>query len=66
MAVLGCTVAFQVGRIFLLSSQKAHPVRRQFFIELWNGLKLVWPIVSALLLTMVLSASRSLGARAGT
>ena len=29
-------------------------MRRQFFIELWNGLKLLWPIVSALLLTMVL------------
>jgi hypothetical protein len=24
-------------------------VRRQFFVELWNGLKLVWPILSGLL-----------------
>jgi len=27
-------------------------LRRLFFIELWNGLKLVWPIVSGLLLIM--------------
>lgn len=29
-------------------------MRRLFFIELWNGLKLVWPIVSGLLAIMVL------------
>ena len=29
-------------------------MRRLFFIELWNGLKLVWPILSGLLLVMVL------------
>ena len=29
-------------------------MRRQFFIELWNGLKLVWPIVSGLFLIMML------------
>jgi hypothetical protein len=29
-------------------------VRRLFFLELWNGLQLVWPIVSGLLAIMVL------------
>jgi hypothetical protein len=29
-------------------------LRRLFFIEFWNGLKLVWPILSGLLLVMVL------------
>jgi len=29
-------------------------LRRLFFIELWNGLKLVWPILSGLLAVMVL------------
>ena len=29
-------------------------MRRVFFRELWNGLKLVWPIVSGLLAIMVL------------
>jgi hypothetical protein len=29
-------------------------VRRQFLIELWNGLKIVWPILSGLLGLMVL------------
>lgn len=29
-------------------------MRRVFFLELWNGLKLVWPIVSGLLAGMVL------------
>ena len=29
-------------------------MRRLFFLELWNGLKLVWPIVSGLLIVMVL------------
>jgi hypothetical protein len=28
-------------------------VRRLFFIELWNGLKVVWPILSGLLAIMV-------------
>jgi hypothetical protein len=28
-------------------------VRRLFFIELWNGLKVIWPIASGLLLIMV-------------
>jgi hypothetical protein len=28
-------------------------VRRLFFLELWNGLKVVWPIVSGLLAIMV-------------
>jgi hypothetical protein len=29
-------------------------LRRLFFLELWNGVKLVWPILSGLLLVMVL------------
>ena len=29
-------------------------MRRLFFVELWNGLRLVWPIVSGLLIIMVL------------
>ena len=29
-------------------------MRRLFFIELWNGLKIVWPIVSGLLGMMAL------------
>ena len=28
-------------------------MRRLFFLELWNGLKVVWPILSGLLATMV-------------
>ena len=28
-------------------------MRRLFFLELWNGLKVVWPIVSGLLAIMV-------------
>lgn len=28
-------------------------MRKLFFTELWNGLKLVWPVVSGLLVTMV-------------
>jgi hypothetical protein len=28
-------------------------VRRLFFLELWNGLKVVWPILSGLLAIMV-------------
>jgi hypothetical protein len=29
-------------------------LRRVFFLELWNGLKIVWPILSGLLTVMVL------------
>ena len=29
-------------------------MRRRFFVELWNGLRLVWPIISGLLGTMAL------------
>jgi hypothetical protein len=29
-------------------------LRRQFFLELWHGLKVVWPIASGLLAIMVL------------
>jgi Ion channel len=32
---------------------KPHEQRRLFFAELWNGLKVVWPIVSGLLGLMV-------------
>jgi flagellar biosynthesis protein FliQ len=32
---------------------KPHDQRKIFFAELWNGLKVVWPIVSALLILMV-------------
>jgi len=29
-------------------------MRQKFFIELWNGLRLVWPIASGLIVIMVL------------
>ena len=32
---------------------KPNELRKLFFVEMWNGLKVVWPIISGLLILMV-------------